>query len=100
MNETTRRGLLAGALAAGVGGLSLHSVSDLLETVAPLSGRAWDAADRELSDTIANPHGEATVRYDEYGVPTIEAESDGAASFAVGYVQPLTDSSSSISSGG
>ncbi|WP_206335629.1 penicillin acylase family protein [Natronolimnobius sp. AArcel1] len=87
MNETTRRGLLAGALAAGVGGLSLHSVSDLLETVAPLSGRAWDAADRDLSSQVESPHGPATVHYDEYGVPTIAAETDEAASFAVGYVQ-------------
>ncbi|SFC06459.1 penicillin amidase [Halobiforma haloterrestris] len=86
-NDTTRRGLLAGALAAGVGGLTVSGASELLESFAPLSGSAWDAADRELSGSVENPYGDATVRYDGYGVPTIEADDEAAAYFAVGYVQ-------------
>ncbi len=86
-SSTTRRGLLAGALAAGVGGLTLTGARELLGQFAPLSGTAWDAADRSLSERVASPYGEATVRYDEYGVPSIEADEDPAAYFAVGYVQ-------------
>ncbi|WP_049923479.1 penicillin acylase family protein [Halopiger djelfimassiliensis] len=85
--DTTRRGALAGVLAAGVGGLTLSSAGDLLERFAPLSGSAWDAADRSLSGTVPSPYGEASVRYDEYGVPTVGADDEAAAYFAVGYVQ-------------
>ncbi|NKE36197.1 penicillin acylase family protein [Natronococcus sp. JC468] len=86
-SSTTRRGLLAGALAAGVGGLTLTGARELLEAFAPLSGTAWDTADRSLSERVASPHGEATVRYDENGVPSIAADTEPAAYFAVGYVQ-------------
>ncbi|MDG5759584.1 penicillin acylase family protein [Natronococcus sp. A-GB1] len=86
-SSTTRRGLLAGALAAGVGGLTLTGARELLDQFAPLSGTVWDAADRSLSERVASPYGEATVRYDEYGVPSIEADEEPAAYFAVGYVQ-------------
>ncbi|EMA29430.1 penicillin acylase family protein, partial [Halobiforma nitratireducens] len=86
-SETTRRGLLAGALAAGVGGLTVSGAGSLLESFAPLSGRAWDAAGRDRPDSVESPYGEAVVRYDEYGVPTVEADDEDAAYFAVGYVQ-------------
>ncbi len=86
-DDTTRRAVLAGALAAGVGGLSLSSARDLLESFAPLSGTAWDAADRELSETVESPYGAATVRIDGDGVPHVEADDETAAYFAVGYVQ-------------
>ncbi len=86
-SSTTRRGLLAGALAAGVGGLTLTGARELLGQFAPLSGTAWDAADRSLSDRVASPYGEATVRYDGNGVPSIDADEEPAAYFAVGYVQ-------------
>ncbi|WP_265111370.1 penicillin acylase family protein [Halosolutus halophilus] len=86
-SDTTRRGVLAGALAAGIGGLTLSSARELLAQFAPLSGRAWDAADRSLSETVESPYGEATVRVDEYGVPHVAADDESAAYFAVGYVQ-------------
>ncbi|ELY71706.1 peptidase S45 penicillin amidase [Natronobacterium gregoryi SP2] len=85
--ETTRRGLFAGALAAGLGGLTVSGAGELLDSFAPLSGRAWNAADRELPESVENPYGDASVSYDEYGVPTIEADDEEAAYFAVGYVQ-------------
>ncbi len=87
MNDTTRRGVLAGALAAGVGGLTLPSARELLDSFAPLSGDAWEAANRTLSERVESPYGEAAVRYDEYGVPTVEADDEAAAYFGVGYVQ-------------
>ncbi|QSW98609.1 penicillin acylase family protein [Haloterrigena alkaliphila] len=86
-SDTTRRGVLAGALAAGVGGLTLTGARELLEQFAPLSGRAWNAADRSLPDAVQSPHGEATLRVDDYGVPHVEADEERAAYFAVGYVQ-------------
>ncbi|AXR81399.1 penicillin acylase family protein [Natrarchaeobaculum sulfurireducens] len=86
-DDTTRRGVLAGALAAGIGGLTLTSARALLESFAPLSGDAWNAADRSRPDRVENPYGEASVRYDEFGVPTVEADDETAAYFAVGYVQ-------------
>ncbi|UWG47533.1 Acyl-homoserine lactone (AHL) acylase PvdQ [Halanaeroarchaeum sp. HSR-CO] len=85
--ETTRRRVLAGILGAGVGGLTLSSASDLLDQFAPLSGGLWDAADRELPSTVESPHGNATLQVDDYGVPHIDAASERAAYFAVGYVQ-------------
>nr|WP_086009425.1 penicillin acylase family protein [Natronococcus jeotgali] len=87
MGDHTRRAVLAGALAAGVGGLTLSGARELLGQFAPLSGTAWDAADRSISDRVASSHGEATVRYDEDGVPSIDADAEPAAYFAVGYVQ-------------
>lgn len=85
--DPTRRTILAGALAAGVGGLTLTSAREFLEQFAPLSGTAWDAADRTLPETVESPYGAATVRYDDYGVPHVGSESEPAAYFAVGYVQ-------------
>lgn len=85
--DTTRRGVLAGVLAAGVGGLTLTSARELLDQFAPLSGDAWDAANRSLPDTVESPYGEASVRYDEFGVPTVAADGEAAAYFAVGYTQ-------------
>jgi penicillin amidase len=38
-------------------------------------------------ETVENPHGEATVRYDEDGVPHVTASNGRALAFAVGYVQ-------------
>ncbi|ADD06910.1 peptidase S45 family protein [Natrialba magadii ATCC 43099] len=86
-NDTTRRTVLAGVLAAGVGGLALTDAHDLLDQFAPLSGDAWDAADRTLPGTVESPHGEASIHYDEFGVPTISADDEEAAYFAVGYAQ-------------
>ena len=81
----TRRGVLAATVLAGVTGLSLSSAGDLLETFAPLSGRAWDAADRERPERVESPYGEATVRMDDHGVPHVAADDERAAYFAVGH---------------
>ncbi|MFC7215611.1 penicillin acylase family protein [Saliphagus sp. GCM10025334] len=87
MNEgMTRRGALAAAVLAGVAGLSLSSAGDLLEQFAPLSGSAWNAADRERPDHVESPYGDATVRIDDEGVPHVEADDERAAYFAVGHL--------------
>ncbi|WP_255167331.1 penicillin acylase family protein [Natrononativus amylolyticus] len=83
--EYSRRAALAAVVAAGVGGLSLSGARGLLEAFAPLSGTAWDAAGRERSASVSSPHGEATVRIDDDGVPHVEADDEAAAYFAVGY---------------
>ncbi|WP_312908696.1 penicillin acylase family protein [Natronosalvus caseinilyticus] len=82
----TRRGALAAAVLAGVAGLSLSSASDLLEQFAPLSGDAWNAADRERPERVESPYGDATVRIDDEGVPHVEADDERAAYFAIGHL--------------
>jgi len=86
-NDTTRRAVLAAALAAGTGGIAATSAADLLDSFAPLSGEAWEAADRSLPETVESPHGDADVHVDEYGVPHVTADDEAAAYFAVGYLQ-------------
>jgi penicillin amidase len=86
-NDTTRRAVLAAALAAGTVGLARSEAAALLDSFAPLSGDAWDAADRSLPETVESPHGDATVRVDDRGVPHVEADDEAAAYFAVGYLQ-------------
>jgi penicillin amidase len=86
-NDATRRAVLAGALALGTAGLARSEAAALLDSVAPLSGDAWDAADRSLPETVESPHGDATVRVDDSGVPHVEADDEAAAYFAVGYLQ-------------
>ncbi|MGM0446967.1 MAG: penicillin acylase family protein [Methanobacteriota archaeon] len=85
--DTTRRAVLASVLAAGSAGLAASDAADLLDSFAPLSGEAWDAADRSLPETVESPHGAATVARDEFGVPQVEADAEPAAYFAVGYCQ-------------
>ena len=86
---------LALLVGAAVGGGSFVSLS------APVSGEAWGPAygakDGSVASSAAdavtgprrieNPYGEATVRYDEWGVPHIEASNERALYYAVGYVQ-------------
>ncbi|WP_435075426.1 penicillin acylase family protein [Halorubrum sp. HHNYT27] len=86
-NDTTRRGVLAAALAVGTAGLARSEAAALLDSFAPLSGDAWDAADRSLPETVESPDGDATVRVDDRGVPHVEADDEAAAYFAVGYLQ-------------
>jgi len=86
-NDTTRRAVLVAALAAGTAGLARSEAAALLDSFAPLSGDAWDAADRSLPETVESPHGDATVRVDDDGVPHVEADDEAAAYFAVGYLQ-------------
>lgn len=80
-NDFGRRAALAGVVAAGVGGLTVSGARGLLDLFAPLSGAAWDVADRDRSGSVSSSHGEATLRVDDDGVPHDEA----AAYFAVGY---------------
>ncbi|EMA64996.1 penicillin acylase family protein [Halorubrum kocurii] len=86
-NRTTRRAVLAAALAAGTGGIAASAAGDLLDSFAPLSGGAWDAADRSLPETVTSPHGDASVVVDGDGVPHVKADDEAAAYFAVGYLQ-------------
>jgi penicillin amidase len=59
-----------------------------LGLAAPLSGEVYDAVDRPGDgERIENPYGRATVTYDDYGVPHVEADNERALYFAVGYVQ-------------
>ncbi|MGM0590757.1 MAG: penicillin acylase family protein, partial [Halobacteriota archaeon] len=57
-----------------------------LGLAAPFSGSVYDTIDRS-DERVESPYGPATVRYDEYGVPHVEAENEQALYFAVGYVQ-------------
>ncbi|GAB7017759.1 penicillin acylase family protein [Halostagnicola bangensis] len=86
-DSISRRHVLAGALALGVGGLSLSAANDLLEDFAPLSGEVWESADRTLSESVRSPYGHADVTVDDHGVPHVEADDEEAAYYAVGYVQ-------------
>ena len=85
--DTTRRAVLASVLGAGTAGLAASDAADLLDSFAPISGEAWDAADRSLPETVESPYGAASVSRDEFGVPQIEADAEPAAYFAVGYCQ-------------
>lgn len=96
----TRQRLLAVLLAVLLVG-SLVAASGPIGLLAPFTGDAWaltdeanpESAGNQLTraatgpTTVESPHGEATVRYDERGVPHIEADSDEAMAYAVGYVQ-------------
>ena len=86
--KTTRRAVIAAALVGGAGALAASDTArEFLGMFAPLSGTLWGATDRHLPETVESPHGEATLYRDDEGVPQIEADTDEAAYFAVGYVQ-------------
>ncbi|EMA51804.1 penicillin acylase family protein [Halococcus thailandensis] len=84
--ELTRRALVGAILAGGGAVGALSPVRGYLERFAPLTGSAWDSTERETK-TVESPHGSATVRYDDYGTPHIDAENEDALYFAVGYAQ-------------
>jgi penicillin amidase len=84
--ETTRRRALAALLGGGTAALGASSAGGLLDRFAPLSGRAWESGG-DVPDTVEGPYGPATVTYDDHHVPHVEADSEAAAYFAVGYVQ-------------
>ncbi len=83
--ETTRRALLSTVLGAGVGGMALTEARSYLDRFAPGSGSVWGAATGTAPDELDSPYGPATVSYDGYGVPHVEAESERAAYYALGY---------------
>ena len=84
--DIDRRAFVTALLAGGVGATRLGPLPRYLEAFAPLSGGTWDAATNDVSGEVSSPHGEASVRYDDFGVPTIEAGTDDALYFATGYV--------------
>jgi penicillin amidase len=87
ISERTRRAILAAIGGLGVGSTLSPTVERALDRFAPLSGSVWDAANRELSRTVESEYGHATLRYDDYGVPHVEGESEAALYFGVGYAQ-------------
>lgn len=82
----TRRSLIAALLAGGLGAAAVDPVRSGLDRLAPLSGSIWDAATGSVPEAVDTPHGEATVRYDDEGVPTVAADDEASLYFAVGYV--------------
>jgi len=86
LDGTTRRGLLAAFLGGGTAALALSPARSYLDRFATPSGRAWK---RSLGpagpDEFASSHGDATLRYDDEGVPQVTAEDDRALYFGVGY---------------
>lgn len=85
--EPTRRAVLGALLTVGVGGAFGTEARGYLDRFAPGSGRVWDTVGDELPDEVESPYGTATVSYDDEGVPHVDAETEQALHFAVGYVQ-------------
>ncbi|USZ67957.1 penicillin acylase family protein [Halorussus salilacus] len=85
--DLTRRALVAAIVGGGAVGGSLSPVRGYLDRFAPFTGSAWASATDGPDRRVESPYGEATVRYDEYGVPHVEANDERALYFAVGYAQ-------------
>jgi len=85
--ERTRRGVLGALLAGGVAGAFVPDVRTILDRFAPFSGSLWDTARDRLPGTVESPYGAATLRYDDAGVPHVEADTERALYFAAGYAQ-------------
>lgn len=84
--DKVRRAVVAAALVGTGGVLAGTDASSYLDRFAPLSGSVWNAARADPPEEVSSPFGDATVRYDEYGVPRVEAEDERALYFAVGYL--------------
>ena len=84
--DLTRRAVVAALLGGGLGAARFGPTAGLPDQFAPLSGTAWEAGTRRVPDRVESPHGDASVTYDDHGVPTIEGDTDGAVAFATGYV--------------
>ena len=82
----SRRAVIAALLGGSVGAATLTDARGYLDRFAPLSGDAWGAATTDTRERVPTPYGEATVRYDDAGVPTVQGANDQALYFAVGYV--------------
>ncbi len=82
----TRRAVLAALAGAGPVAAAVSPVGQFLDIAAPLSGSLWQSVGK-TPETVQSEYGEATITYDDYHVPHIEADSETAAYFAVGYAQ-------------
>ncbi|MFB6198941.1 MAG: penicillin acylase family protein, partial [Halobacteriaceae archaeon] len=80
--DTTRRGILAAILGGSIGGLSVSPVGDYLQNFAPGSGDVWQSTARTVADEVDSPYGAATITYDEYHVPHVEADTERAGYYA------------------
>ena len=87
--ERSRRAVLGTLIGAGVAGVSLSPVGDIVAQFAPFSGDVWRAADPNRPGTVRSPYGGATLRYDEEGVPHIEADDEQALYYAAGHTQAI-----------
>lgn len=85
--QITRRRLLAGGFAAGIGALALPQVREYLDLLAPGSGGLWGDLGPQPSGTVDSPYGDATVVYDDEGVPHLTADDERALQYAHGYLQ-------------
>jgi penicillin amidase len=85
--DATRRAFLAAVVGGAAVGGTQPPASDYLDRLAPLSGSAWEAAKRDVPDEVDSPFGPAELRYDDARVPHVEAQSDRALYYAVGYAQ-------------
>jgi len=84
--DRTRRAVLAAALTGGIGWLATSSRSSFPRRFAPLSGTAWRTANDDVPGRVDSPYGDATVEYDDEGVPHVTADDERSLYFAVGYV--------------
>ena len=84
--QPTRRAVLAALAGAGPVAAALSPVGQYLDIAAPLSGSLWDTVG-QTPETVNSEYGSATITYDDYHVPHVEADSEKAAYFAVGYTQ-------------
>lgn len=87
--ELSRRALFGSMVAAGVAGVYLSPARRVLDQFAPLSGSVWESANPRRPETVESPYGEATLRYDDEGVPHISADNEQALYFAVGHTQAI-----------
>ena len=85
--EMTRRLLLGALVGGGVAGAYLSPARDYLDQFAPLTGSVWQSARSQRNERVDSPYGPADVRYDDEGVPHVNAEDEQALYFAVGYTQ-------------
>ncbi|SFR44635.1 penicillin acylase family protein [Halogeometricum limi] len=88
MNTALRAVVAVGCAAAVVASTVLGG--SYLGLAAPFSGDAFDSVQQGPAtgaERVASPYGTATVRYDDYGVPHVDAENEEALYYAVGYVQ-------------
>ncbi|MHB9286041.1 penicillin acylase family protein [Halobacteriales archaeon Cl-PHB] len=82
----SRRQRLVGVASLAVLLTILVVAGQFVQLLAPFAGAAYDGTSLG-GGTVESPYGEASVTYDEYGVPHVEAENERALAYAVGYVQ-------------